>query len=66
MCAHKNPILDLAWNPFNDNEIASSSEDCNVMLFDIPDAGFTDTVETAKTTLSGHGKKVLLRGNVQS
>lgn len=38
---HKNPILDLAFNPFNENMIASASEDCTVKLWLIPDGGFT-------------------------
>lgn len=29
---HHGPILDLQWNPFNDNIIASSSDDCTVCL----------------------------------
>lgn len=37
---HKNPILDLAFNPFNENMIASASEDCTVKLWLIPDGGF--------------------------
>ncbi|KAB7493596.1 Coronin-6 [Armadillidium nasatum] len=27
---HKGPVLDIAWDPFNDNVIASGSEDCVV------------------------------------
>ena len=34
-------MLDLAWNPFNENQIASSSEDCTVKIWDIPDEGLT-------------------------
>ena len=30
MGGHKGPVLDIAWDPFNDNVIASSSEDCVV------------------------------------
>ena len=31
--------MDIKWNPFNDNIIASASEDCTVKLWHIPDGG---------------------------
>ncbi|CAG2120060.1 unnamed protein product, partial [Medioppia subpectinata] len=36
---HRGPILDLKWNPFNDNVIASCSDDCTVKIWYIPDEG---------------------------
>lgn len=36
---HKGPVLDIAWDPFNDNVIASGSEDCVVKVWQIPDYG---------------------------
>ena len=30
VCGHRNPITDIKWNPFDDNVIASSSEDATV------------------------------------
>lgn len=27
---HNGPVTDLKWNPFNDNVIATSSDDCTV------------------------------------
>ena len=36
---HTGPVLDIKWNPFNDNIIASASEDCTVKLWYIPDGG---------------------------
>lgn len=30
---HSGQILDLKWNPFNDNIIASASDDCSVSKF---------------------------------
>ena len=56
---HKSPVLDLAWNPFNDNEIASASEDCEVKLWHIPDGGLTENMGDATLTLAGHQRKVL-------
>lgn len=29
---HKGPVLDIKWNPFNDNIIASCSDDCTVTI----------------------------------
>ena len=36
---HSRQVLDIKWNPFNDNIIASASEDCTVKLWYIPDGG---------------------------
>ena len=36
---HKQDVLDIAWNPFHDNMIASSSEDATVKIWEIPDEG---------------------------
>lgn len=30
---HTGPVLDIKWNPFNDNIIASCSDDCTVRDF---------------------------------
>jgi coronin-2 len=30
---HTGPVLDIKWNPFNDNVIASCSDDCTVNTF---------------------------------
>jgi WD40 repeat protein len=38
---HKGPVTDVAWDPFNDNRIVSASEDCTIMLWNIPDEGLT-------------------------
>ena len=51
-------MLDVAWNPFNENEIASASEDCNIKLWEIPDGGLTENMTEASLTLEGHQKKV--------
>ncbi|XP_076322678.1 coronin-2B-like isoform X2 [Tachypleus tridentatus] len=36
---HRGPVLDIKWNPFNDNVIASCSDDCTIKLWFIPDEG---------------------------
>ena len=57
---HKSAVLDVAWNPFNDNEIASASEDCMIKLWTIPDGGLLKMMvaDDARLTLEGHQKKV--------
>jgi len=59
---HKNPVLDIDFNPFNDNLIASASEDCYVKIWGIPEGGLKESLVTPLQTLSGHKRKV---GTVQ-
>jgi coronin-1B/1C/6 len=62
LCAgHAGTVLDTDFHPFNDHVIASGAEDCKVMIWKIPDGGFTETSSTPTVTLSGHQRKV---GNV--
>ena len=58
VCGHKALVMDLAWNPFNDNHIASCSEDGTVKIWDIPDQGISENMEDSLKTLKGHSKKV--------
>ena len=37
--AHKEYVLDLQWNPYNDNMIASCSEDGSIKVWAIPENG---------------------------
>jgi len=55
---HKGAVLDLDFNPFYDNLIASVSEDANIMIWGIPDGGLTKTVTEPLQTLQGHKRKV--------
>lgn len=59
---HKNPVLDIDFNPFNDNLIASASEDCTVKIWGIPPGGLKENLTDALQVLSGHKRKV---GTVQ-
>jgi len=59
---HKNPVLDIDFNPFNDNLIASASEDCYVKIWGIPEGGLKENMSEPLQTLSGHKRKV---GTVQ-
>jgi len=55
---HKGAVLDLDFNPFNDNLIASVSEDATVMIWGIPEGGPTKTTTEPLQTLHGHKRKV--------
>ncbi|XP_007448297.1 PREDICTED: coronin-1C isoform X2 [Lipotes vexillifer] len=41
VCGHTGPVLDIDWCPHNDQVIASGSEDCTVMVWQIPENGLT-------------------------
>lgn len=55
---HKGAVLDLDFNPFNDNLIASVSEDATIMIWGIPEGGPTKTITEPLQTLNGHKRKV--------
>jgi WD40 repeat protein len=46
-------VYDTAWNPFNDNVLATGSDDTTVKLWHIPDGGLTESLRDPLTTLSG-------------
>eukprot|EP01122_Echinamoeba_exundans_P001496 TRINITY_DN11535_c2_g1_i1.p1 TRINITY_DN11535_c2_g1~~TRINITY_DN11535_c2_g1_i1.p1 ORF type:complete len:471 (-),score=169.47 TRINITY_DN11535_c2_g1_i1:127-1482(-) len=54
---HKGPVLDIAFSPFNDNILATSSEDCTVKIWQIPEGGLVKDQTDAVQVLSGHGRK---------
>lgn len=56
---HSGQILDLKWNPFNDNIIASASDDCSVRVWMIPDGGLTGNLSESLVELNGHKRKVM-------
>ncbi|XP_077483425.1 coronin-2B-like isoform X3 [Amblyomma americanum] len=57
---HKGPVLDLKWNPFNDNVIASCSDDCTVKIWYIPEEGLSRNVNLVEPLmdLRGHRRRV--------
>lgn len=58
---HKQDVLDVAWNPFDDYMIASSSEDATVKIWQIPDHGLgKEILVEPLLTLEGtsHQRKV--------
>jgi len=62
VAGHKGAVLDIDFNPFNDNLIASVSEDCTVKIWGIPEGGLKETMIEPLQTLNGHRRKV---GTVQ-
>lgn len=55
---HRGPVLDIKWNPFNDNVIASCSDDCSVKLWYIPDEGLANNLNDWLIDLQGHKRRV--------
>lgn len=58
VAGHKGPVLDIQWCPFNDNIIASSSEDTTIKVWQIPDYGLTRTLTEPVVELHGHQRRV--------
>ncbi|CAG9856516.1 unnamed protein product [Phyllotreta striolata] len=55
---HTGPVLDIKWNPFNDNVIASCSDDCTIKLWHIPDGGLSMHLTDWLVELQGHKRRV--------
>jgi WD40 repeat protein len=55
---HKAEVLDIDFNPYNDNLLASASEDTYVKIWALPDGGLKEPLTTPAQTLSGHRRKV--------
>ncbi|XP_067881939.1 coronin-1B-like, partial [Heterodontus francisci] len=58
VCGHTATVLDIEWCPHNDYIIASGSEDCTVMIWEIPEGGLTRPITEPLVTLEGHSKRV--------
>ena len=55
---HRGPVVDLKFNPFNDNEIASCSDDGTVKVWYIPNDGLKVDTYQWKVDLHGHQRRV--------
>ncbi|KAG5679229.1 hypothetical protein PVAND_008809 [Polypedilum vanderplanki] len=55
---HSSTVFDLKWNPFNDYEIASASDDCTIKLWNIPAGGLLSCLSEYKAELIGHRRKI--------
>ncbi|XP_034090078.1 coronin-B-like isoform X2 [Gymnodraco acuticeps] len=58
VCGHTGPVLDIDWCPHNDHVIASGSEDCTVMVWQIPENGLETPLSQPVVVLEGHSKRV--------
>ncbi|XP_071259136.1 coronin-1C-A isoform X2 [Salvelinus alpinus] len=58
VCGHTGPVLDIDWCPHNDQVIASGSEDCTVMVWQIPENGLVIGLSEPVVVLEGHSKRV--------
>ncbi|CAF3487970.1 unnamed protein product [Adineta steineri] len=55
---HRAPVVDLKFNPFNDHEIASCSDDGTVKVWSIPNDGLNTDIYQWKVDLHGHQRRV--------
>jgi len=55
---HTAQVLDIKWNPFNDNIIASASDDCTVKLWYIPETGNNEDISHPLVELNAHRRRV--------
>lgn len=58
VCGHKGPVLDIQWCPFDDNIIASASDDAIVRVWCIPDGGLIRPLTEPAAELVGHQRRV--------
>ncbi|XP_053341823.1 coronin-1C-A isoform X3 [Clarias gariepinus] len=58
VCGHTGPVLDIDWCPHNDHVIASGSEDCTIMVWQIPENGLNAPHLEPVVVLEGHSKRV--------
>jgi len=56
--AHSGDILDIQFNPFDDNMIATCSDDTTVKVWEIPEGEMRQSVGEPYCELAGHQKKV--------
>ena len=58
VAGHKGAVLDIQWCPFDDNIIASASDDAIVRVWAIPDGGLVRTLTEPAAELVGHQRRV--------
>ncbi|KAK8827378.1 hypothetical protein WA538_003341 [Blastocystis sp. DL] len=58
LTGHKGDLCDFDFNPFNDEQIISSSADLSVMLWQFPEGGPKENITEPILTLNGHHRKV--------
>lgn len=55
---HKGAVLDIQWCPFDDNIIASASDDAIVRVWVIPEGGLVTSLTEPAAELVGHQRRV--------
>lgn len=58
VCGHRGPVTDVKWSPFNDNIVASCSDDTTIKIWEIPDGGLAVSLTDWLVDLHGHSKRV--------
>jgi WD40 repeat protein len=58
VAGHAGDVLDIEFNPFHDNIIASCSEDGYAKIWKIPEGGLKENMTTPVQSLQGHKRKV--------
>jgi coronin-1B/1C/6 len=60
IAGHAGPVLDFEFHPFDENLIATASEDSTIKLWQIPEGGLKENVTTPLIDLTNHTRKVTL------
>uniref|UniRef100_A0A914VZX3 Coronin n=1 Tax=Plectus sambesii TaxID=2011161 RepID=A0A914VZX3_9BILA len=55
---HNGPVTDLKWNPFNDNVIASASDDCTIKIWHIADDSHKHNASEWLIELCAHSRRI--------
>jgi len=56
---HAGPVVDFDFSPFNDNLLATASEDGTIKFWIIPEQGITKDVTEFDAELRGHSRKLI-------
>jgi len=56
---HSGTVMDLHFNPFVDECVASASDDTTAKVWMVPEGGPTEDIEKERVSLVGHHKKVI-------
>lgn len=60
LAGHTGAVYDTAWSPFNDNLLATGSDDGTIKFWNIPDGGLTERLTDFVQNLEGQNKSVTL------
>lgn len=56
--AHSDTVTDMDFSPFNDSLLATSSQDCLVKIWHIPENGLTESISNSECTFSHKQRRV--------